>query len=94
MVLLHPGVKRTMRQVAKVGLTGSIPEGDLAKISMPVALIWGRRDPPGPRRSASGERLSARLGWPIRMVEDAGHLPHVEQPEAFVDALRAALGRD
>jgi pimeloyl-ACP methyl ester carboxylesterase len=37
------------------------------------------------------EEASARYGWPLHVVEDAGHFA-VEQPEAFQGALRAALG--
>lgn len=28
-----------------------------------------------------------RLGWPLRVIEGAAHVPHMEQPERF----RAAL---
>ena len=38
---------------------------------------------------AVGEAARARLGWPLRVVEDAGHVPHIEHPDAFVDALGA-----
>lgn len=56
---------------------------------MPVAMIWGRHDPLTPL--ATGERLRSTLGWPLHVTEDAGHLPHLEQPDAFVDALCAAM---
>jgi pimeloyl-ACP methyl ester carboxylesterase len=84
-----PSVKRTMRHAAKVGLRGAIPEGKLARIAVPVTLIWGRHDQLTPLRI--GERLSDRLDWPLRVIERAGHLPHLEQPDAFVDALRASM---
>jgi pimeloyl-ACP methyl ester carboxylesterase len=87
-----PGVKRTMRQAAKTGLRGSIPETELMRIEVPVALIWGRQDPLTPL--GIGARISDRQGWPMRVIEDAGHLPHVEQPHAFVDALGATMGGD
>jgi hypothetical protein len=34
-----------------------------------------------------GEEASARHGWPLYVVADAAHAPHVEQPEAFVKTL-------
>jgi pimeloyl-ACP methyl ester carboxylesterase len=37
------------------------------------------------------EEASARYGWPLHVIEDAGHFA-AEQPEAFQRALRAALG--
>jgi len=37
------------------------------------------------------EGASVRYGWPLHVVEDAGHFA-VEQPEAFRAALWAALG--
>ena len=37
------------------------------------------------------ERASAAYGWSLYPIADAGHLPFVEQPEAFESALRAAL---
>jgi pimeloyl-ACP methyl ester carboxylesterase len=27
------------------------------------------------------------LGWPLHVVDAAGHVPHVEQPDAFMEAL-------
>ena len=37
------------------------------------------------------QAASARYGWPLHVVEDAGHFT-LEQPRAFRAALRAALG--
>ena len=37
------------------------------------------------------EAASARYGWPLHVIEDAADDPAVEQPEAFLDALEAAL---
>jgi pimeloyl-ACP methyl ester carboxylesterase len=38
------------------------------------------------------EEASARYGWPLHVLEDAGHFA-AEQPEAFRSALAAALDR-
>jgi pimeloyl-ACP methyl ester carboxylesterase len=81
-------VKRTMRQLVKAG-SKQISDADLQGIGVPVAMIWGRRDRMVPLRIA--ELASSKLGWPLHVVEDVGHVPHIEQPEAFLDALRAAL---
>lgn len=34
---------------------------------------------------------SAALGWPLHVVDDAGHVPFVERRETFVAALRRIL---
>jgi 2-hydroxymuconate-semialdehyde hydrolase len=81
-------VKRAMRQLVKAG-TRRIPEGDLRRIEIPTTLLWGRHDRMAPLRLS--ESASATLGWPLHVIEDAGHVPHLEQPEAFLDALRAVL---
>ena len=37
-------------------------------------------------------QASVRYGWPLQVIENVGHLVVVERPEAFLEALRAALG--
>jgi pimeloyl-ACP methyl ester carboxylesterase len=85
-----PQVKQTMRQLIKAGAK-QIPDADLQGIDVPVALLWGKRDRMVPLRIA--ELASAKFGWPLHVVEDAGHVPHIEQPDAFLRALSASLGR-
>jgi pimeloyl-ACP methyl ester carboxylesterase len=83
-----PHVKRTMRQLIKVGKR-QVPDDDLLRIDVPTALLWGRHD--RMITLALAERASTTLGWPLHVIEDAGHIPHVEQPAAFVNALHTAL---
>ncbi len=82
-------IKRTMRALIRVG-TKQVPDGELRRIDTPTALIWGRRDRMVPLRLA--ESASAGLGWPLHVVEDTGHAPHLERPADFLRALAAALG--
>lgn len=67
----------------------AIPETDLARIAVPTTLVWGRHD------LATGLEIagaaSARYGWPLLVIEDAGADAAIEQPEAFLEALRIAL---
>jgi pimeloyl-ACP methyl ester carboxylesterase len=81
-----PHVKRTMRQLIKT-CTKEIPDAELRRIEVPTALVWGSHD----RfvRLAHAERASERLGWPLRVIDEAGHVPHIERTEAFLDALPA-----
>lgn len=81
-------VKRTMRQLFRAG-TKEAPQADLQGIAVPTHLIWGRHDRMTPL--SLGEGASARFGWPLHVVEDAGHVPHIEQPERFGMRLDAAL---
>jgi 2-hydroxymuconate-semialdehyde hydrolase len=81
-----PHVKRTMRWLVRTG-TRRIAETELRRIAIRTELIWGSDDrfvPP-----ALGEGASARLGWPLRAVDEAGHVPHIERPAAFLSELAA-----
>jgi pimeloyl-ACP methyl ester carboxylesterase len=77
-----PHVKRTMRRLIALG---SKPVPGLERLAVPATLLWGRHDRFVPLSLA--DAASTRLGWPLRVVEAAGHVPHVEQPDAFMEAL-------
>jgi pimeloyl-ACP methyl ester carboxylesterase len=85
-----PHVKRAMRQ-----LLGSqarrINDADLAHIGVPTTLLWGRHDRMVPL--AVAQHASTRHGWPLHVVDDTAHAPHIERPEAFCAALSAILAR-
>lgn len=83
-----PHVKRSMRQLLGAGRR-PIPAAELQRTGTPTALLWGRGDRMAPLNVA--EATSATFGWPLHVIDDAGHLPHVEQPERFVDALERIL---
>ena len=67
----------------------AIPPVDLARITVPTTLIWGRHDLA--TQLVTAEAASARYGWPLQVIENAGDDPPIEQPEAFLKALRKAL---
>jgi pimeloyl-ACP methyl ester carboxylesterase len=67
----------------------AIPSADLARIAVPTALIWGRHDLA--TRLAVAEAASARYGWRLHVIEESADDPPIEQPEAFLRALRTAL---
>lgn len=66
-----------------------IRRSDLEGMQVPTTLIWGRHDLQVRLRIA--ERASARFGWPLHVIDGAADDPAVEQPGAFLHALRAAL---
>lgn len=67
----------------------AMPAHEWDRIAVPTTLIWGRHDAATPL--AVAESAHHRHGWPLRVVEDAGDDPAIEQPAAFTRALRAAL---
>ena len=83
-----PSVRAANRRMLRELGTKAIPPEGLARIAVPTTLIWGRHD--RVMRLGIAEAASARYGWPLHVIEDAGHFV-VEQPEAFRRALRAAL---
>jgi pimeloyl-ACP methyl ester carboxylesterase len=82
-------VQRTMRQLIRIGKQ-RIPDEELHRIAIPTALLWGRYDRMVPLRVA--EDAHARLGWPLHVVDEVGHVPHVDCPDPFLRALRDAFG--
>jgi len=66
-----------------------IPSAELERIIVPTSLIWGRHDLATPLRVA--EAASSRYGWPLHIIEDAADDPSLDQPEAFLVALRTAI---
>lgn len=83
-----PHVKHTMRHLIRT-CTKRVPDDELQRIEIPVTLVWGRHDRMVPLRV--GEVSSSTHGWRLHVIDDAGHVPHIEQPDAFVAALRPAL---
>jgi pimeloyl-ACP methyl ester carboxylesterase len=67
----------------------AIPPAELERITVPTTLIWGRHDLA--TQLAVAEAASARYGWPLQVIENAADDPPIEQPEAFLKALRKAL---
>jgi 2-succinyl-6-hydroxy-2,4-cyclohexadiene-1-carboxylate synthase len=58
----------------------------LAKLRVPVRLIAGARDE---KFADLARRMSALLPRvELSLVPDCGHAPHLERPQAFVEALR------
>jgi pimeloyl-ACP methyl ester carboxylesterase len=83
---MNAALKHLMRQLG----VPAIPPAELARIAVLTTLIWGRHDRQA--RLGLAEAASARYGWPLHVIERAADDPAVEQPEAFLRALRGALG--
>lgn len=81
-------VKRTMNRLV-ADQTKPIDAGDLARIDIPVSLLWGRHDRMVPL--SIGQAAANDHGWPLQVIDDAAHAPHIETPERFVTALATLL---
>jgi pimeloyl-ACP methyl ester carboxylesterase len=84
-----PSVKAAMRSLFRQ-LASTIPAEHLDRIAVPTTLIWGRQDL-GTRLNVA-EAASVRYGWPLHVIDNARDDPAIEQPAAFLKALRTALG--
>lgn len=62
-----------------------ISPDEVARIAVPTSLVWGRHDLA--TSLAVAEAASARYGWPLYVIENAGDDPGLEQPERFVEAV-------
>lgn len=86
-----PALQPTQRGLMEQFGMPPIAAAELAGIAVPTALIWGRHDL---ATSLSVARAaSTRYGWPLHVIEGAADDPPMEQPEAFLHALRRALER-
>jgi pimeloyl-ACP methyl ester carboxylesterase len=59
-------------------------------IALPTLMVWGRHDAIVPMEI--GERLHRAMpASQLVVIDDAGHLPHEEQPEPVLRALERFL---
>ena len=86
-----PNAKIAGRLFREFGIPPISPD-DLARIAVPTTLIWGRHDRANRLRIA--QDASARYGWPLHVIENCADDPPRDQPLAFLEALRTALGTE
>jgi len=77
------GLASALRQLG----TGAQPSywSELSRLTMPVRILAGLRDA---KFAAIALRLSQHIGRAELRLLDCGHAPHLEQPDAFKEALR------
>jgi 2-hydroxymuconate-semialdehyde hydrolase len=83
-----PHVKKAMKHLVATQRK-PIPDAELDRIRIPTALVWGRQDRMVPL--AIGETANERHGWPLQVIDGAGHAPHIEQPDVFVETLTRTI---
>jgi len=86
-----PGVQTAVAALMEQFGVPAISPSDLARIAVPTTLIWGRHDRATPLSVA--EEASGRFAWPLHVIEDCNDDPPIEQPDALLRTLRAALDR-
>lgn len=62
-----------------------IADSDLAAITTPTSLIWGRHDKANRLRVA--QAASDRFGWPLHVIDGAADDPPMERPAEFITAV-------
>ena len=62
------------------------------RIDSPTLLLWGAEDRIVTPAYGEGWR-EAIPGARIEIIPQAGHFPHLEQPEAFVERFRAFVDK-
>jgi pimeloyl-ACP methyl ester carboxylesterase len=82
-------VQRANRRLLRELGLPRIPDEDLARITVPTTLIWGREDRVMKLRNA--EQTARRQHWKLEVIDDAGHVVFVDQLEATLAALQRAL---
>jgi pimeloyl-ACP methyl ester carboxylesterase len=86
-----PNAKIAGRLFREFGIPPISPD-DLARIAVPTTLIWGRHD--RANRLQIAQDASARYGWPLHVIENCADDPPRDQPLAFLEAMRTALGTE
>jgi pimeloyl-ACP methyl ester carboxylesterase len=84
-----PELRGTQRSLMEQFGFSPILPAELERIAVPTALIWGRHDLATPL--AIAQAMSARLGWPLHVIENAADDPPLEQPDAFLQTLRMVV---
>jgi pimeloyl-ACP methyl ester carboxylesterase len=74
----------TMRNLAKINTLKEYEQ--LGKLNLPVQILWGKED-----KTISAEAITTLRelvpNHHFQAIDDAGHIPHYEQPEAVNTAL-------
>jgi L-proline amide hydrolase len=88
-----PTVYHTMNGPSEFHCIGSLKTWDITdrlhEISAPTLLVSGRYDEATPHIV---EQIESRIpGAQWKLFESSSHMPHVEEPEGFLDAVEAFL---
>jgi len=88
LVACSQGATRTAAALDEAMSTDLRPR--LRRLPAPVGAVWGEDDRLLPA-AALAALETARPGAPVRTVTSAGHLPMIERPAAFTEALSGVI---
>jgi pimeloyl-ACP methyl ester carboxylesterase len=80
-----PANAEALQTILALFATPTIPDEVLARIAVPTTLVWGREDAIVPVSVATA--AATRYGWPLRVLDDTGNEPAIENPEEFAKAV-------
>ncbi len=63
------------------------------RVRCPSRFVMGSADSDFPDPEAEATEVAARLGGDVVMIDGAGHYPHLECPDAFLDAVLPFLAQ-
>lgn len=90
MIASSAGARRIGAAIATVAAADLRPA--LGGLAVPWGVVWGDRDRVVPIATLATLRAIAP-GAPVETLRGTGHVPHMERPEAFADALERLLAR-
>jgi pimeloyl-ACP methyl ester carboxylesterase len=90
-LLEEPDAMRGLGALMEAFALRPIPADQLAQISVPTTLVWGRQDLA--TTLVVAEAASARHGWPLHVIDDCADEPPMERPEKFLVVLTEAIDR-
>jgi len=64
---------------------------DLPRLPMPTLVVWGTQDLVFPKAQAEAAVQRLPKGQ-LALIPNAGHLPHLEQPDRFAEVVNQFLG--
>ena len=92
-IAANPTVYHTMNGPSEFHVVGSLTGWDITdrlhEITTPTLLVSGRHDEATPLIVGQIHERIPGAEWVI--FEESSHMPHVEEPEAFLDAVEAFL---
>lgn len=90
-LLDEPEAMRGLGALMEAFALRPIPAEQLARITVPTTLVWGRQDLA--TTLVVAETASTRYGWTLHVIDDCADEPPLERPEAFLAALAEAIDR-
>ena len=74
--------------VRRIGARRISPD-QLATIDVPASLIWGKQD--RLMRFRIAQDAHSRFGWPLHSIDDCGHGPQIERPDALAELIAGIM---